>query len=305
MASVTPVTDVHEWLEERQVMIDLLKQHLSRAQHRMKVQADRKRSDRIFSVGDQVFLKLQPYVQTSVARRANHKLSFKFFGPYSVLAKIGAVAYKLNLPEDSKIHPVFHVSQLKPARQRQDQITNPLPAPTSALQVPLAIQDYRWHKGTNKMIKQGYVLWSHASPEASTWEDLEDLQRRFPAAPAWVPVKILESRWYQPKHSPDPPVKQVRVEWNYSVPEKATWEDFELLRHRFPDAAACGQAVSQGEGIVSNLPTTPPGEGPEEQPKLHRHRRPNTHYIGPDWVGPKLAQQARPRAPGITGGHAK
>jgi hypothetical protein len=70
-APATSVPGIDTWLQECQLMTDLLKQHLNRACVRMKNQADKERSERDFMVGDLVFLKLQPYVQSSLAPRAN------------------------------------------------------------------------------------------------------------------------------------------------------------------------------------------------------------------------------------------
>lgn len=81
----------------------------------MKSQADKNKSERNFEIGHQVYLKLQPYVQTTVAQRSNQKLGYKYFGPYKILQCVGAVAYKLDLPATSNIHHVVHVSLLKKA----------------------------------------------------------------------------------------------------------------------------------------------------------------------------------------------
>ena len=85
-----------------------------------------------------MYLKLQPYVQSSLAARANQKPAFKFFGPFQVISHVEAVAYKLKLPENSVIHPVFHVSQLKTAIPTSHSVAD-LPHNLDGLQIPLKI----------------------------------------------------------------------------------------------------------------------------------------------------------------------
>lgn len=91
----------------------------------MSQQANKRRSERIFDIGDYVYLKLHLYRQISVRGTAFHKLLHKFYGPYKVLDKIGSAAYKIELPAASGTHNVFHVSQLKLYR-------NPNTAPAHA-----------------------------------------------------------------------------------------------------------------------------------------------------------------------------
>ena len=140
----------------------------------MKRQADKHRSERHFAVGDWVFLKLQPYVQSSLATRANQKLSFRFFGPYKIVAKIGAAAYKLALPDTSSIHPVFHVSQLKASHGKQ-QVTADIPDALVQFQVPQAILDRRWTSGAFPA-EEVLVQWSQMPRSLATWELLVPLQ---------------------------------------------------------------------------------------------------------------------------------
>ena len=94
-------------------MLSKLRQHLHRAQQRMKAQADTKRREIAFEAGDPVLLKLRPYRQQSLACRVNEKPSPHFYGPFTILAKVGPIVYHLQLPVEAKIHSVFHVSQLK------------------------------------------------------------------------------------------------------------------------------------------------------------------------------------------------
>lgn len=155
--------NVQQWLSERRLMMQLLQQHLHRAQQYMKTPTDKKRSFRSFAVGDWVYLKLQPYVQSSVAARANHKLSFKYFGPYEVLRKVGEVAYQLALPEGSAVNPVFHVSQLKSAQGFKGVSSPMIPTQMETKKVPVAVLDTRVRKSGTSAIPQVLIQWSDSA----------------------------------------------------------------------------------------------------------------------------------------------
>nr|XP_009618325.1 uncharacterized protein LOC104110514 [Nicotiana tomentosiformis] len=72
--------------------MQLAKYHLARSQQRMQDQANAHRTDKYFSVGDWVFVKLQPYRQFTLSVFPYHKLISRYFGPYPIIEKICAVA---------------------------------------------------------------------------------------------------------------------------------------------------------------------------------------------------------------------
>ncbi|XP_068328194.1 uncharacterized protein [Pyrus communis] len=102
-----------EIVEETTQNVQLIKSNLKAAQDRQKSLADRHATDRVYEVGDWVFLKLSPW-RCVVRSRKKGKLSPRYIGSYMITERVGEVAYRLELPPElAKIHNVFHVSMLR------------------------------------------------------------------------------------------------------------------------------------------------------------------------------------------------
>jgi hypothetical protein len=112
-ATTIPASDAAQLLADRQQHAIRLRLNLEKTQARMKMYVDRHCTEHQFAVGDKVWLRLQPYVQSLVASRPLPKMAHKFYGPYEIIRRVKTMAYELQLPVGCHVHPVFHVSQLK------------------------------------------------------------------------------------------------------------------------------------------------------------------------------------------------
>ena len=104
-------------------------------------------------------------------------------GPFRVIETIGEQAYQLLLPDEWKIHPVFHVSLLRDWKAADVQEDRPVPQddPPEIAKPYWEIQKIlRWQKvkRNKKVIKEYLVLWKGFPVEEATWILPEQLVRQ-------------------------------------------------------------------------------------------------------------------------------
>jgi hypothetical protein len=173
----TQLQAVEASLLDRDSVLQILNNKLLKAQSVMKTMADQHRIPHKFTGGDLVFVKLRPYRQISVAGRRVHK---RYYGPYKLIKAIGEVAFQLELPLTSKIHPVFHVSQLKPCFGNNAAALD-LPPTTEdnhPIIQPLSVLDWKYDDETTEW--QVLIQWEGLFPEDSTWESYPEILTTYP-----------------------------------------------------------------------------------------------------------------------------
>ncbi|MCO5567643.1 hypothetical protein L7F22_021337 [Adiantum nelumboides] len=118
------IQSVKDFLGDMNDMIKVARESICSAQDRAQTYANKARKKVTFEKGDFVFLKVPAKSKTMKMGKCD-KLSLRYCGPFKILKKIGDIAYKLELPESSQVHPVFHVSKLKKAVHGLENVVSP------------------------------------------------------------------------------------------------------------------------------------------------------------------------------------
>jgi hypothetical protein len=175
-------------LAEKEQMISVLQPNLAKAQKKMKQFADAKRTPRTFELGDMVYLKMQPHREHALGKGNPLKLAAKWYGPFKIIQLVGNRAYKLQLPEGTLLHNVFHVNQLKKhvGDKAVPQPGLPLVTPTGKIKSnPITILQRRQvprREGAYDVAVPQWLIHWHGLPEAeATWEDALWVQATFPS----------------------------------------------------------------------------------------------------------------------------
>ena len=129
---VVQASDANRMIDKMKDIEQFVREELLWAQAYQQEYANRKRQPApAYQVGDTVWLD----ARNLRTRRESKKLDWKNVGPYRIVKVVSSHAYQLDLPESMRIHPVFHVSLLRPAQPESEYLPGQLIQPPEPVEV--------------------------------------------------------------------------------------------------------------------------------------------------------------------------
>nr|GEX38782.1 putative reverse transcriptase domain-containing protein [Tanacetum cinerariifolium] len=182
-----------EIIPETTEKIVQIKSRIQEARDHQKSFVDVRQKPLEFQVGDKVMLKVSPW-KGVIHFGKRGKLNPCYIGPFKILARVGTVAYRLELLEQlSRVHSMFHISKLKKCMADE-----PLAIPLDEIQVddklnfieePVEIIDREVKRLKESRILILKVGWNSRRGPEFTWERENQMQKKYPHLfPNFVPV---------------------------------------------------------------------------------------------------------------------
>ncbi|GJZ82020.1 putative reverse transcriptase domain-containing protein, partial [Tanacetum coccineum] len=160
----------------------IIKKHIQAARDRQKSYVDRRRKPLEFEVGDRVMLKVLSW-KGVICFGKRGKLNPRYIGPFKILAKVGTVAYRLELSEQlSQVYSSFHVSNLKKCFSDE-----PLAIPLDEIHIDdkpnfikesIETMDQEFKRLKHSRIPIVKVCWNSRRGPEFTWEREDQMKKK-------------------------------------------------------------------------------------------------------------------------------
>lgn len=123
------VPAVDHFLTEQATTLTLAQDALQRAQDHQEEQANKRRRNHKYKVGDKILLRATNITIPADSVRPADKLRPQFLGPFTLLEQHSPVTFRVELPPFYKIHDVFHVDTFRPYLQSPESLGTRVAAP--------------------------------------------------------------------------------------------------------------------------------------------------------------------------------